>query len=47
MNNMNMHVPQQQINVNQNVNQNYQVPQNNFQNPAQKNQGQAHDPFLD
>jgi hypothetical protein len=42
-----MHMPQQQINTNPNVNQNYQVPQNNFQNPTQKNQGQAHDPFLD
>ena len=45
MNNINMHVSQQQqINTNQNVNQNYQIPQNNTVNAPQN---QAHDPFLD
>jgi len=43
MNNMNMNVPQQQINPNQN----YQLPQKNTQNAPQQNYGQAHDPFLD
>ncbi len=43
MNNMNMHAPQQQVNINQN----YQVPQNAAKNMPQQNQNQAHDPFLD
>lgn len=48
MNDINMHVPQQPlINTNQNINQNYQVPQNNTANQPQNYQNQGHDPFLD